>query len=162
MKALRIFLLLFAGVVGVGAITFFGDAVFDRWFVVGKGPVSGNIRRAVLVDGAKSLDMAKLTSFDWSSLSLYSPYQFREQICSREKLEWTDCRRVPPSIDEGEVLLLFRTTQGDVYMERHDRREGDFANSGGPRPVVPAKAVFEVLVEQSSLGNGWYRLRWLP
>lgn len=153
MKALRIFLLLLAGVVGVGAITFFGDAVFDHWFVVGKGPVGGKIRRAVLVDGAKFIDIAKLTSFDWSELKLYGPYQFREQICAREKLEWTDCRKVPPTIDEGEVLLLFRTMQGAVYMERHDRHEGDFTNSGAPRPVVPAKAVFQVVVEKSSRGS---------
>ena len=162
MRALRIFLLLLAGVVGLSTIYFFGDTLFDRWFVAGKGPVGEKIRRAVIVDGAKSIDIAALTSFGWSELILYGPYQFRERICAREKLEWTDCRKVPSSIDEGEVLLLFRTVSGDIYMERHDRAEGDFTNSGAPRPLVPAKAVFEVLIEKSSQENEWYRLRWLP
>lgn len=164
MRARRIILLLLSGVVVLGAITFFGDALFDRWFVVGKGPVGGKIQRAALVDGAKSIDIATLTSFDWSEFKLYGPYQFRERICEAEKLAWRDCRKIPSMIDEGEFLLLFRTVQGTVYMERHDRDEGDFTDSGAPAPVVPAKAVFRVIKEDAaSVGYfPWVRLRWQP
>ena len=67
-------------------------------------------------------------------------------------------------VEEGEFLLFFRTVQGAVYMERHDRDEGDFTDSGAPRPVVPAKAVFQVEQEGSNRGSGysWFRLRGQP
>jgi|GEM_PF-1792881 len=143
---------------------FLADELLDRWLVVHKGPVGGKIRRAVLMDGATSVNIASLTSFDWSEFRLYGPYQYREEICEAEKLAWLACRKVPESVNETEFLLLFRTAQGAVYMERHDRDEGDFANSGAPRLMVPSTAVFEIVRTGSTSGRyaPWVLLRWQP
>ena len=164
MKARWIILGLLLGPFVILLAILLGDELLDQWLVADRGPVGGKIRRAALVDGAKSIDIAALTAFDWTEFKVYGPYRFREEICDVEKLTWRDCRKVPSMIEEGEFMLFFRTTQGSVYMERYGGSEGDFTNSGAPKPIIPTSAVFEIVHEGSVSGRypPWTLLRWRP
>lgn len=137
------------------------DELLDRWLVVNKGPVGGKIRRAALVDGAKSIDMAVLTAFDWTEFKVYGPYKTRSAICEEEGLRWLECRNIPSIVEEGESLLLFRTAQNSIYMERHELNEGDFTDA--PNRVLPSRAVFEITLEVRDRGYPpWVLLRLRP
>jgi hypothetical protein len=163
MKARWIIVGVLLGPFAILLAIFLADELLDRCLVVDKGPVGGKIRRAALIDGTKSIDIAKLTDFDWTEFEVYGPYETRGKICAEEGLRWLECRNVPSIIEEGEWLLFFRTAQNSVYMERHELNEGDFTNSGAPRPVLPARAVFEIALEvRDREYPPWVLLKWKP
>lgn len=142
---------------------FFGDALFDQWFVAGRGTVSKEIHHALRAENAKSIDLAALTPFKWTQMNIYGPYQHRMEICRVEQMFWLDCRKVPNWVEEGSFLLVFRKTDQSLHIEQHDRWDGDFYKSGAPRPVVPSKSVFLIFQEgpsSSALGRSWHRLEW--
>lgn len=97
-----------------------------------------------------SFDLAKLTDFNWDQAYIFSPYMLRERICARLPATWTQCAsRLPPTISEGDFLLVFSLSGNVVHHELHSRRNGDFCNAGCSLQTTPAEAQFNYSAAQN-------------
>lgn len=101
-----------------------------------------------------SIDLAKLTDFDWDTVYIFSPYTARKNICDEFVSTWVECKDVLPGyIDERNFLLVF-TMEGNIaYHEFHSRRNGDYSIPSHVLKLPRAVAKFQA-VATGTLANG--------
>jgi hypothetical protein len=120
-------------------------AALVLWIVF---PWPGGVSRAIaekIRAGTATVDIATLTPFMWDEMFLFGPYQTRERICARLRLDGIRCWWiVPAAIDEGHYFFAFRSGGDIVHHEHHPRSNGDFSRSRVPQPIIRAQAMFTV------------------
>ena len=97
-----------------------------------------------------SFALAKLTDFKWDLVHILGPYQPREHVCAELPATWTQCASsLPPSVDEGEYLLVFVLSGNVVGHEFHSRKNGSFNLTDCGLRLTPADARFDYSAAQN-------------
>lgn len=124
------------------------------------GDVGWAIKKELRDEKSQSIEIAKLTKFQWDELFLFGPYQPTNEICKRLDLSSIECKSLidAESIGEGETLMVFRNKGKIVHSEIHFRFQGDFAPVPD-KPLTPRTAIFTVSIEgKDAQGEDWVKL----
>ncbi len=122
------------------------------------GPVSQALKVELRDKKTKVVDLKSLTTFEWDEVVLFAPYEPTEDVCRRLALSETDCRSTitVASIDDGEMVMVFRKSGRIVHVERHHRFHGDFEPRKKTQTISATSAIFAVSQNgQSSRGDAW-------
>jgi hypothetical protein len=94
----------------------------------------------------------------------FGPYQFREDICPVLDLTGFEWRwTVPDMVDERYYFVVFREGQRITHREYHARINGDFYDSGLPRPLLRRDAIFTFSQKGvTTRGDPWFTLKHSP
>ncbi len=133
----------------------------DVYRYLKSGEVGWALKKALRDKHSKEVAIAQLTGFEWDELFLFGPYMPTDEVCKRLAIAPAECRSVitSESMDDGEMLMVFRHQGRVVHTEMHLRRHGDFTPVP-EAPYTPKSAVFAVSVEgKGALGEDWLKLR---
>jgi hypothetical protein len=125
------------------------------------GEVGLALKKELLENQVKEVDIAKLTRFAWDELFLFSPYFPTSEVCKRVQLSVAECKSTIPeeSTDDGEMMMVFRIKGKVAHSELHHRQHGDFTPAPS-EPFTPETAIFSVVAEGTGVpGPGWMKLR---
>lgn len=141
-------------------LAFLLNACGDSYRYMTSGEVGWALNKELRDNRATQVDIARLTDFEWDEFILAAPYEPAEDICKRLRIATAKCHKVitTESIDDGEMVMLFRHKGKVVHIEKHFRFHGDFT----PIPdeaFTPKTAVFNVSVDgKSASGQSWLKL----
>jgi hypothetical protein len=128
------------------------------------GEVSTAIGREVRSARTGTIDLGKVAPFAWTEMLSFGPYQFREDICPVLDLTGFECWwTVPDIVDERYYFVVFRERQRITHCEHHARINGDFYDSGLPRPLLRRDAIFTFSQKGvTTRGDPWFTLKHSP
>ncbi|MDW5418951.1 hypothetical protein R6242_20470 [Iodobacter sp. CM08] len=131
----------------------------DVYCYLKSGEVGRALNKELRHKKSTQVEIAKLTKFTWDEFFLFGPHQSTSEVCKRLMLTAAECQSVfkIESVDEGDMLMVFRLKGRIVHTELHRRYFGDFTPA--PKtPFTPQTAVF--LVEGKGASNSaWLKLR---
>jgi hypothetical protein len=131
------------------------------------GEFSTALGKLVRSEKVQEVDLANVLPLVWDELFAFGPYSIRESNCRALQLGWLKCRTtLPAEVNEGEFVLVFRSTSKVVHVEHHRRWNGDFSSQTSPRPqpILRSAAKFSVKLvsnrapEGERRGNLWQRI----
>lgn len=127
----------------------------DMYRYLKSGEVGWAMKKELRDKGSKEIVLPSLTRFNWDELYIFGPYEPTEDICKQLALSSVDCKEkiTASSIDDGEMVLVFRERKKVVHVELHSRYHGDFTKVRYGVPIPREKAVFRVR-PGSLLANG--------
>lgn len=141
-------------------LAFLLNACGDSYRYITSGEVGRALKKELRDNRATQVDIARLTDFEWDEFILAGPYEPAEDICKRLRIAPTQCHKVitTESLDDGEIVMLFRHNGKVVHIEKHFRFHGDFTPI--PNESFTRKtAVFNVSVDgKSASGQSWLKL----
>jgi hypothetical protein len=133
----------------------------DVYCYLKSGEVGRALNKELRHKKSTQVEIAKLTKFTWDEFFLFGPYQGTSEVCKRLMLTPTECKLVfkIESVDEGDMLMVFRLKGRLVHTELHSRYFGDFTPAP-ETPLTPQTAVFLVATEgKGTWGGDWLKLR---
>ena len=137
----------------------------DGYRYLTSGEVSWKLKKELRDNGAKEVDLASLTSFEWDELFMFGPYTPEQEICARLAMELASCKsKVESPMNKSQILLVFRKAGEIVHVENHYRIHGDFTplNDHG-QVVTPKTAKFSAYsAGEATTGEPWLKLRQRP
>ena len=93
-----------------------------------------------------NVDLAELTSFNWDTVYIFSPYSGRDDMCRELPSSWADCHgTLPKRVAEGDFFVVFALGANVVHHETHARRNGDYCTSGCFLKLSRSEAKFRAL-----------------
>jgi hypothetical protein len=117
------------------------------------GMISQRIGEAARAPGAKTVDLAKLTTFGWDRVYAFKPGATREEICAFLGANRASCGRVirVERTPEGHVCMVFDLRGQVTHVEFHALSNGRFDTDFGGGGLPRERAVFTV---RHSTGTG--------
>lgn len=124
----------------------------DIYRYLKSGDVGWALKKELRDKKSTTVEIAKLTHFQWGELFLFGPYQPTDEVCKRLQLSSVDCKAIitVESTDDGEMLMVFRHKKKVVHTEMHIRWNGDFTPVPD-EPFSPRTAIFSVSIEGKSV-----------
>lgn len=127
------------------------------------GEFSIALGKLVRSEKVHEVDLANVVPLEWNELFAFGPYSPRESNCQALQLGWLKCRMtLPAEVNEGELVLVFRSNSKVVHVEHHRRWNGDFSSqtSPPPQPILRSAAKFSVRLvsNRAPEGEQWYQL----
>jgi hypothetical protein len=118
----------------------------DVYRYVKSGEVSWALKKELRDKGATEVEIRSLTYFKWDEMYIFGPYSMAEEICKQLKIDRAQCDSEVPesSMDDGEMILVFRDKGRVAHVERHIRYHGDFTRVHYGVPISRENAVFQV------------------
>ncbi len=115
-------------------------------------PVSEAIRKR-LTEGT-SIKIAELTTFDWDTFCVFSPYTTKEDVCTKLNPVFAECKTtVLNDVEEGSYLLAFTKNGRIVHRELFRRGKADFCEMSCVIELSRGRAVFKVSRISTPLGK---------
>lgn len=133
----------------------------DIYRYLNSGDVGWALKTALRDRKSTRVELAKLTEFQWDEFLLFGPYEPTSEVCRRLELSLVACKSVitVESVDDSEMLMVFRHRGKVVHTEMHFRWHGDFTPIPD-KPFSPQTAVFSVSIEgRGAAGGDWLKLR---
>ncbi|TVO53295.1 hypothetical protein [Denitromonas halophila] len=137
------------------------SACDEVYWHVKTGDVGWALKNALRDKKSTRIELAMLTTFQWDEFFLFGPYQPTDGVCKRLGLMSAACKSVitAESVDDSEMLMVFRYQGKVVHAEMHNRWHGDFTPVS-EKPFTPQTAIFSVTIEGKGAGGGdWLKLR---
>ena len=127
------------------------------------GEFSTALGKLVRSGKVHEVDLANVLPLDWHELFAFGPYSTRDSNCQALQLGWLQCRMtLPAEVNEGEFVLVFRSSSKVVHVEHHRRWNGDFSSRTSPRPqpILRSAAKFSVSLvsNRAPESEQWYQL----
>lgn len=118
------------------------------------GEVGWAIKKEIRDKHQKEIVLEKITEFLWDEFFVFGAYTPASKVCERLSLSKTDCESTisSESIDDAEMLLVFRLRGEIVHSETHIGWHGQFMLEE-TAPLTPKTAVFDV-IKNGELYNG--------
>jgi hypothetical protein len=107
--------------------------------------VSGSLAQELKSKSVASVEMSKLTDFEWDTMFIFGPYSFPAQICAELAFDKPECEAAQfTDVGEGEYLLIFVRTSAVARRETLSRLTADFEPGSLAKPIPRDKATFSV------------------
>lgn len=108
--------------------------------------IAGSLEQELKSPSVASIEMLKLTDFDWDTLYVFGPYTPPNKICITLKLEQAQCRVAKFSdVPESAHFLVFLHANTIARREMVPRNLADFDPALLTKPITPPSALFSVI-----------------
>lgn len=106
---------------------------------------TGALEEALKDKSVASVDISKLSDFDWDALYIFSPYAVPTFICARLEFDKPRCDAAQfADVGEGEFLLVFMRSNNIARRETLSRNVADFAPNSLGQSIPRTEATFTV------------------
>ena len=93
-----------------------------------------------------AVDLAAITSFEWDTVFIFSPYSTSKVICQTVGPLWANCESAAPrQVAESEFHLVFTNRGSFVAQVVHSRTNGEFCQSTCALRIAKPNSLFKVV-----------------
>jgi hypothetical protein len=121
--------------------------------------ISSVIADKISAGEGTTIDIAKLTSFDWNRLYIFGPYESRDSLQDIVGQRFLGNNELPLGVKEGYTLFVFTRSNKVIHYFNHPRGSGDFSGIDPPKWFTPQNAKFRVYQDGLGLYGKWLKLK---